>query len=208
MNLDMNHKIKQCSFIGCDSPRLKRPNSTIYFKYCAHHQIQCVLSKQKEQRTKDKAGLEKMRKTKRKTPTERFYSSSAWRNCSRYVLLHYSDDDLMVRCSTSPHLEYRVTDKAIHCGHFHKADSHKAVAFEFKNLAPQSYSDNIHFSGKPEVMSEWIEHTHGKGTLEWLDIEKNKVSKLDKYEMDKISKHYLGLLNDELKKRGIRNPWK
>lgn len=203
-----NPKIRKCSFEGCDEGRMKRPNSTIYFKYCAHHQIQCVLKKQNEQKANYKAGLEKMRKTSSKTPQEQFYSSSAWRNCSRYVLLHYSDENLMVRCSTSPHLEYHVTDKSIHCGHFHKSDSHKAVALEFKNLAPQGAADNIHFSGKPEVMAIWIENTHGKGTLEWLDIEKNKTVKLDKYEMDKISKHYLGLLNAELKERNKKNPWK
>lgn len=201
-------KIRKCSFKGCDEPRMKKGGNTVlFFKFCQNHQIKAVLSKKRTETAKDKAGLDKMRKSKGKTPVERFYSSSAWRNCSRYILLHYSDEDLMVRCSTSPHLIYHVTDKAIHCGHFHKADSHKSVAFEFKNLAPQSYSDNIHFSGKPEIMAKWIETTHGEGTIEWLDAEKNKTCKLDKYEMDKISKYYLKLFKDELKKRGIKNPW-
>jgi hypothetical protein len=56
-------------------------------------------------------------------------------------------------------------------------------------------------------MAEWIERTHGAGTVEWLNIEKNKTVKLDKYELDRISKHYLKLLNEELKRRGIKNPW-
>ena len=195
--------------IDCDLPRMKRPgNTTIHFKFCQVHQIKHVLAKQKGAAAKDKAGLEKMRETKKKTPVERFYSSSAWRNCSRYVLLHYSDEDLMVRCSTSPHLIYHVTDKAIHCGHFHKADQHKATAFDFKNLCPQSYSDNVHFSGKPEIMAEWIEKTHGKGTIEYLDIRKNETLKLDKHELNLISKYYLNLFNNELEKRGIKSPWK
>ena len=202
-------KIRKCSFKDCDEPRMKRPgNTTLFFKFCQDHQIKAVLSKQMEQRDKDIAGLEKMRKTKDKTPQERFYSSSAWLNCSRYVLLHYADDDLMVRCCTSPHLKYHITDKSIHCGHFHKSDKHKSVALEFKNLAPQGYADNIHFSGKPEIMAQWIERTHGKGTLEWLDVEKNKTLKLDKFTLNRISKYYLKLFKAELERRGIKSPWK
>ena len=202
-------KIPICKIHDCNEPKWKKPgNTTLYYKHCMDHEIEANLTKIRDERAKDRRGLEKMRESKRKTPTERFYTSAAWRNCSHYVLLIYSDDSLMVRCSTSPHLEYHVTDKAIHCGHFHKADAHKAVSLEFKNLCPQSYSDNIHFSGKPEVMAEWIEKTHGKGTLEWLDIEKNKTLKLDKYTLDKISKHYLKLFKAELKRRNIEDPWK
>jgi hypothetical protein len=193
----------------CDKPRLKKGgNNTLYWKFCTDHQIEANLSKVRAEVQKDREGLQKAKESKKKTGTQRFYTSSAWRNCSRFVLLHYSDDNLMVHCSTSPNLEYHVTAKEIHCGHYHKADQHKATAFEFKNLCPQSYSDNIHFSGKPEVMAKWIEKTHGEGTLEWLDIKKNETLKLDKYTLDNISKHYLGLLNEELKKRGITNPWK
>ncbi len=202
-------KVPKCNTKGCDESRLKKPgNNTLYFRYCAGHQIKAVLSKQEEERHKDIKGLEKMRQNPRKTPQERFYQSRAWLNCSRYVLLHYADDDLMVRCCTSPHLQYHITDKSIHCGHFHKSDQHKSVALEFKNLAPQSYSDNIHFSGKPEIMAQWIERTHGEGTLEWLDRKKNQSMKLDKYTLGKISKHYLKLFNAELERRGIESPWK
>lgn len=202
-------KIRKCSYPECEDETMKKPgNTTLRFKFCQTHQIKAVLEKQKEERVKDKQELDEARKTKGKTAVERFYTSSAWLNCSHYVLLHYSDEDLMVRCSTSPHLIYKITDKEIHCGHFIKADQHKAVAFEFKNLAPQSYSDNVHFSGKPELMAEWIDKTHGQGTVDWLNVEKNKTFKLDKYELDRISKRYLKLLNEELKRRNIKNPWR
>ena len=139
---------------------------------------------------------------------ERFYSSQAWYWCSKYVLLYYSDEDLNVRCSTSPHLIYRITDKAIHCGHYIKADQHKAVAFVFKNLFPQSYSDNVHFSGKPEIAKQWIEKTHGAGTVEMLEIMKNETYKLDATELDMWANYYKRKFNELLKTRGLINPWR
>lgn len=202
-------KAKKCSSKGCNEPRLKRPgNNSMYFKFCQKHQIAAVLIKLKTESDKLKAGLETMRKTGKKTSVERFYTSTAWRWCSRYVLLYYSDSDLNVRCSTSPHLIYRVTDKEIHCGHYIKSDQHKATAFEFKNLFPQSYSDNVHFSGKPEIAKEWIEKTHGPGTVEWLETKKNETYHLDSTELDKWAKYYRELFNQLLIDRKIKNPWK
>jgi len=199
----------KCRYLHCEEPRMKRPrNSTMYFKYCQQHQIEAVLNHLNKQSEKYKAGLETMRKTGKKTGVERFYSSTAWGWCSKYVLLYYADTDLNVRCSTSPHLVYRVTDKEIHAGHYLKSDQHKATAFEFKNLFPQSYSDNVHFSGKPEIAKEWIEKTHGTGTIEWLETKKNETYHLDSTELDKWAKHYRTLFNELLKQRGIKNPWK
>jgi hypothetical protein len=200
---------KKCSFPGCDLPRMKRPgNTTMFFKFCQQHQIEAVLSKIKAETIKDKAELDKVRQNGKKTAVERFYSSTAWRYCSRYVLLYYSDEDLNVRCATSPHLIYRVTDKEIHCGHYLKSDQHKATAFEFKNLFPQSYSDNRHFSGKPEIAKEWIERTHGPGTVEMLERKKNEVYKLDETELDRWAAFYKENFNGLLRERNIKNPWK
>jgi len=199
----------KCNYSGCFNERFKKPgNNTMYFKFCQSHQILSVLDKIKADKDKDKAGLEIMRKTGKKTAVERFYSSTAWGWCSKYVLLYYADEDFNVRCSTSPNLVYRVTDKEIHTGHYLKSDRHKSVAFEFKNLFPQSYSDNVHFSGKPEIAKEWIEKTHGTGTVEWLESKKNETYHLDSDELDKWAKHYRTLFNELLKQRGISNPWK
>lgn len=202
-------KANKCRHKGCEEPRMKQPgNSTLYFKFCQEHQITAVLSKVKSETIKDKEGLEKMRKTGKKTGVERFYSSTAWGWCSKYVLLYYADEDLNVRCATSPHLIYQVTDREIHCGHYLKSDQHKATAFEFKNLFPQSYSDNRHFSGKPEIAKEWIEIMHGPGTVEWLETKKNETYHLDSSEFDKWAKYYKEKFKDLLKQRGIKNPWR
>lgn len=200
-------KLKICKYPDCEKETVNFPNSVIKRKYCLDHAILDVLSKSRDNARKDKDGLEKMREERKKTPSEKFYQLTAWRNASQYVLLHYADEDLMVQCCTSGRF-YRVNDPNLHCGHYHKADRHKATAFEFKNLAPQSASDNTKKGGLPEVMAEWIERTHGTGTLEWLNIEKNKTLHLDKVTLDQISKHYLNLFNEELKRRNIKNPWK
>lgn len=201
--------IHKCKIPDCSEPKMKKPgNSTLYFPFCQHHQISAVLSKLKYEAERDKAELEKVRKNGKKTAVERFYNSTAWKWCSKYVLLYYADEDLNVRCATSPHLVYRVTDKEIHAGHFIKADQHKAVAFEFKNLFPQSYTDNVHFSGKPEIAKEWIERTHGTGTVEWLEIKKNETYKLDADELDKWATFYRTKFNELLKERNLKNPWR
>lgn len=200
---------KKCSVSGCNFPRVKKPgNNIFYFDKCAEHLTEAILSKKRAEAEKDKAGLEIMRQTKKKTGVERFYSSTAWYWCSKYVLLYYADEDLNVRCSTSPHLIYRVTDKEIHCGHYLKADQHKATAFMFWNLFPQSYSDNRHFSGKPEIAKVWIEKTHGAGTVELLEIKKNEVCHLDETELDKWAAFYKAKFKELLKQRGIKSPWK
>lgn len=196
-----------CKFTGCDKEVRNFPNSTIRKPYCEDHQIEFALLKTRANILKDKSELEKAKELKHKTPVQKFYSTSAWRNFSHYVLFHYSDENLMVRCSTDPSLIYRINDKRIAVGHYLKCDQHKATSFEFKNVAPQSTQQNTYFSGNMEEMAKWIEKTHGVGTVEWLNIEKNKEFHLDKLTLDNISKHYLKLLNEELKRRNIKNPW-
>lgn len=202
-------KVRKCSYKDCDLPRMKKPgNTTLYFKYCVDHQIKETRNKLKAEEERNKIELEKIRKQKNKTSTDRFYNSTAWYWCSHYVLLYYADEDLMVRCATSPHLVYHVTDRNIHCGHYFKADRHKATAFMFENLFPQSFTDNVHFSGKPEAAKEWIELTHGEGTIEMLEKKKNETYKLDSYELDKWAKYYKKKFKGLLKERNIKNPWR
>ena len=205
----MNNKPKLCKWPSekCEEERVKYPGKSIDSPFCRYHLTLDFVYKKRAEAIKDKADLEKARQIKKKTPSEKFYQLTAWRHASKYTLLHYADDDLMVQCSTSGRF-YRVNNPDLHCGHYHKADAHKATAFEFKNLAPQSASDNTKKGGLPEIMAKWIEKTHGVGTLEWLNIEKNKTLHLDKVTLEQISKHYLKLFNEELLRRNIKNPWR
>lgn len=140
----------------------------------------------------------------RRNPKKEFYGSPAWRYCSRYVLLYYSVDG-MVQCSTSG-VWYRLPDKRIQAGHYLKSDQHHGTSFEFKNLAPQSYRDNIYFSGKPEIMKDWLIGKFGEGVIGYLNTKKNEQYKLDAFEYEKWKDHYKKLFDDLVKIKG--NPWK
>lgn len=207
-------KPKKCSFAGCDRPRMKQPgNTTLYFKYCEEHQIEYVLNKQREQKKKDKEDLEKARsEIKKKTPRQIFYSSTAWKWFSHYVLLFYADDDLTVSCCTSPTLRYKITDRNICVGHYQKVfdanSSNYSTAFEFKDVAPQSVYDNVHFGGKPEIMKIWIDKTHGEGTSKEMERLRKQSFKLDKYEYDRLAEHWKAKYKELLIQRQITDPWK
>lgn len=198
---------------GCQNERMKRPgNSTLYFKGCVDCEIEANLSKLRTEAVKDKAELEKAKETLKKgSPRQRFYASTAWKHFSQYVLLFYADENLEVRCSTNPALIYKITDKRICVGHFIKVfdanSSNYSTAFLFINVGPQSTQENLN-GGNEIEMAKWVEKTHGLGTVEFLNNEKHKPFKLDKYTLDEIAKKYLALKNEELKHRGIRNPWK
>jgi len=209
----MSAKQKLCKVEGCNEPVVNFPNSTIKKQYCKEHAIKAVLNKVKQQAKQDKEGLEKARnESKKRTPRERFYSSSAWRNFSHYILLIYADENLEVQCSTDPSLTYKITDRNIAVGHcikvFDGNSTNYSVAFEPFNVCPQSVQQNIYFGGNPEVMKVFLEEQHGIGTIEFLENKKRESFRLDKYTLDEISKKYIKLFNDELRLRKINNPWK
>jgi hypothetical protein len=132
-----------------------------------------------------------------------FYNSAAWRYCAKYVLLYYSVDG-MVQCSTSGRW-YHLPDRNIVCGHYYHSDQHRSVCLEFNNLGPQSYSENRYFSGRPEVMRQWLIKQHGLKAIELLDIKKNNAMKLDKFTLDYYKDYYKNLFNELVKVKG--NPW-
>ena len=133
-----------------------------------------------------------------------FYNSLAWKYCSRYILLYYSDENYVVQCSTSGKY-YQLPDKRIHAGHYIPVHQFKATAFEFKNILPQSYQDNKFYSGKPEIMANKIDKIHGTGTVEMLNIKKHNICKLGKFEMDYFAKYYKQKFEELVKIKG--NPW-
>jgi len=141
---------------------------------------------------------------------KQFYSSQAWKFCSKYILLYYSNSDGYVQCSTSG-AWMSCNDKKMHCGHYIKvydgSKTNMAVAFEFENLAPQSHQDNIYRGGKPDIMKEWLINKHGVKKIESLNIKKHNICKLGKFEMDYFKTYYKRLFDDLVKEKGI-NPWK
>lgn len=201
----------------CTEERVKYPGKSILSPFCLYH-LRCHQAishvyKKRIEIANDKAELEKARETKKTgLNVNRFYNTSAWLNFSHFVLLFYANEDLEVACSTDPTLWYKITDGNICVGHFIKVfdgnSTNFATAFEFCNVGPQSRKENDH-GGNMEQMAIWIEETHGAGTVDRLKAMKRHAFKLDKYTLNEISKKYLGLLNDELRRRNIdKNPWR
>ena len=207
-------KIRKCSHKDCDNDRMKKPgNTTLYFKYCMAHQIEATMSKVKQDIQKDKEGLENARKTiKKQSSRDRFYKSMAWKYFSHWILLKYADEDLEVRCATNPLLKYRINDKRICVGHWQKVfdanSSNYSVAFDERNVLPQSVQENIHKSGNMEEMAKAINIIHGKGTTDILLQLKKLPVKLDIVTMKELAEEYKARFKAELKRRNIKDPWK
>jgi len=199
---------------GDGNPRMKRPgNTTMYFPLCMDCQIAANLNKHRQEVEQDKAELEKVRlEVKKSTPREQFYSSAAWKWFSRYILLLYSDENFMVRCSTNPQLEYKITDRLICGGHFVKVfeanSTNYSTALDFRNVLPQSDQENRYNNGNEIEMEKAINRIHGEGTSDLLKQKKHESFKLDKYELDLVANKYRLLFKEELIRRGKTNPWK
>jgi hypothetical protein len=80
------------------------------------------------------------------------------------------------------------------------------VALNFFNVAPQCLRDNKYFSGKPDVMYQWLLQKHGQDKMDELLVAKNKPQKLDPYEMELIKNDYKQKFKELVKVKG--NPFK
>lgn len=139
---------------------------------------------------------------------KQFNSLPAWKYCSKYVLLYYSDG-LYTKCATCG-TTLKINEKNTHCGHWIKTfDGSKtnfATAFEFENLAPQCYQCNVKKGGCQLEMQEWLESKHGKEAIEKLKIKRHNICKLDGLTIHYWRAYYKGLFDDLVKEKG--NPWK
>ena len=153
---------------------------------------------------------EKSGKKRLKTPRERFYSSPAWKWFSRYILLYYSLNGEVVRCSTCGKF-MMVNSKTCHVGHFIKVfdgnSTNFSVALEFTNVGPQCQRDNTFMGGRQDVMIKWLEEEHGKDAIDNLYDLKRQPFTLDDYTLDKIAEEYKRKFYNLLDERGWKNPW-
>lgn len=205
-------KPKLCKWEGCKEEAVNFPNSSIKRKYCQEHAIKAVLEQKRIESIKDKEELEKARQTlKKRTPRELFYSSTAWKHFSQYILLLYADENLEVRCATDPSLIYPVNSKFICVGHWQKVfdanSTNYSVAFDERNVLPQSVQQNVHFSGNMEEMGKAINRIHGEGTTDLILQKKREPLKLDKDYLDKVASTYLQKKKQLLSERGLSDPW-
>jgi hypothetical protein len=134
-----------------------------------------------------------------------FYTTTAWKYCSKYVLLYFSLDGLMVKCSTCGSV-LQITERTTHCGHLIKITDSWATAFEFTNLAPQCYRCNHYYGGRPDLMKEFLTSRHGEKEIEKLYIKKHNYCKLDIVSLTYWKNHYKELFDNMVNQKG--NPWK
>lgn len=141
------------------------------------------------------------------------YSTAAWGWFRKYVLTYYADNNGIIQCSTSGRY-FNLYDRSgkIHLGHFIKVKeatkTHYAVAFDMRNVAPQSLKDNTYLGGKPEVMRKWLVNKFGEQAIEEVEIKKHNICKPDKVWLDEIAKEYRVKFKTLLKERNIKSPWK
>lgn len=198
-------KNKTCKHRGCNEPCAKKPgNNIFYFDQCISHVVQSAMKISKATKKKAKIDLFKLNKTT-------FYQSAAWTNFRKYVLLFYANDDLEVRCSTNPRLVYTLPDRRIHVGHWIKVfdanSTNFSTALNFFNVAPQSHQENRYNSGNMAAMEAFLRKTHGDEAIDELLQIKNQPLRLDKYELDRISKIYLQKRRDLVLARGLIDPY-
>lgn len=134
----------------------------------------------------------------------KFYSSKAWKYCSKYVLLFYSDG-LIARCFTCGK-PLQINTKEAQCGHLIKYTDSKATALEFTNLGVQCSACNRYHGGRQDIMKDQLTLMHGEKEIEKLYIKRHNFCKLDKVSLDYWARYYKKLFNDLVKVKG--NPWK
>lgn len=133
-----------------------------------------------------------------------FYKTKAWKYCSRYILLFYSDG-LLTQCFTCG-LILQINQANCHCGHLIKLTDAWATAFEFTNLGVQCMQCNRFHGGRQDLMKDKLISIHGVGAIEKLYIQKHNYCKIDKFTLDYYEKLYKDLFDDLVKQKG--NPWK
>lgn len=191
----MKSEFKKCP--DCGYELKKKYNSTLYMTCPRCKVVKRIVKKRLKLSHANKFNL---------------YTCTAWKWCKMYVLLYYCDDKGYVKCSTSPNLEYHVTDRNIHVGHYIKwkdgNSSHNSTALEFYNLAPQSARDNNKHNGKPEQMRVFLVGRHGEEAIQEIERLKNIPLKFDPVMLQEISDKYRIMFYDLLEKRKMQNPFK
>ena len=139
--------------------------------------------------------------------SKKFYSSTAWKYFSRYILLYYSLDGKTVQCFTSGKT-LTLGTKECCCGHWIKVfdsgtKTNFSTAFEFTNCYPQSSYDNRRLGGRPDIMEQVIKFIYGIDEIYRLKQLAKKPLKID---FDAIAKEYKKKFNELVKVKG--NPWK
>lgn len=149
----------------------------------------------------------------KKPPKKRkktFYNNPAWIWFARYMKIKLCNSQGLVQCATSGQL-MRIGTKGCHLGHCIKVrdgnSTNYNVAFDERNVMPQTHKENTHHSGRPEVMRDKIDQKHGEGTY----YELVRLSKIPKFlresELKSISEEYKLKTYAIMKEKGLKKWW-
>lgn len=142
---------------------------------------------------------------------KRFYDYPAWTWFSRYIkLLHCEAVTGIVKCATSGAL-FHVSSPSLHAGHCIKVyDSNStnfSVAFDHRNVLPQSGKDNVYSGGKPEVMRDKIDLLYGEGTYQDLLNQSKQVKFYSEGDLKAKAILYRNLCYELLAEKNIKKWW-
>ena len=150
--------------------------------------------------------------TAKKFPSahDRFYKSPAWLWFARAMKLKYSDNQGMARCATS-NVPMSISDKNCHLGHcirvFEGNNTQMNVAFDERNVMPQTMRENRYFGGRPEVFRDKIDQLHGKGTYNELVRLSKQWRKYTDSELKDLAEKYRLMTYDLLEEKGLKKWW-
>lgn len=97
---------------------------------------------------------------------------------SQFIRLSYADKNGYVKCSTCPAV---INWKEIQNGHY-ESRQYLSLRFEEKNCHPQCVGCNIFRRGNYTVYALFMIEKYGQEHLNWLEIEKHKITKYFPYQ--------------------------
>ena len=202
-------KPKLCQWEGCDEEAANFPNSTIKKKYCTEHAIKAVLEQKRAEISKDKEELEKARENSKKgnATSKRLALSAADKWFSHYIRFKYAFDrngEWWCECYTCrSHFKMKECDN----GHWQKREN-KATRFHEDNARPQCTECNQHHKGEFAKFEERLIEDIGLEKVNELKHLAKSIGEDSEIFYREQSDKYRELLNKELKRRGVKNPWK
>ena len=147
-----------------------------------------------------------------KSPQKRFYSSTAWKYFSRYILITNTidKDSMAARCCTCGKL-MKVNSRECHVGHFIKVfdgnSTNYAIAFIEADTGPQCCRCNKYMGGRQDEMGQYLKSKYGKDILDELyELKKLPLKLTDAY-LQEIADEYKKKFYDYLKENNLQNPW-
>ena len=142
-----------------------------------------------------------------------FYRTTAWRYCSRSILLHHSfksNGEQCVKCCTCNKVMLCKSPDS-HAGHLVKvfngsAQTNYGTAFDERNIYPQCKQCNWKMGGRELEMLDFAKTIHGDDiydVLKQVNRERHTMNKADLQEQrDKWKKRFEELVSEK------GNPWK